>query len=167
MILFVVPGVFGIETASVPSLGVAANKVAQVVPPFVEINISTLAQFTPFAVVPATAHVTDCDDPPAYETAVFGELTVKGPAVALTVTIISSLLFAGPPALLSLTVILKLSVLATEGKASTVNSGPAVVVAPVKTEDIFGKYLVDEVEELYDLKFTPEVFVALGAVELV
>ena len=59
---------------------------------------------------------------------------MNGPAVPLTVTIISSLLLAEPPALLSLTVKRKFMVLATEGKASTVISVPAVVVAPAKTD---------------------------------
>ena len=44
MILFCVPGVFGIVTACVPSFGVAANNVDQVVPPLVEIKISTFAK---------------------------------------------------------------------------------------------------------------------------
>jgi hypothetical protein len=79
---------------------------------------------------------------------VFGALTEKGPAVAFTVTITSSELFPEPPALLSRTVTLKFNVLATEGNASTVNSEPAVVVAPVNTDAILGKYLVGEVVEL-------------------
>ena len=134
IILFVVPGVFGIVTACVPSFGVAATKVDHVVPASVDKRISTFAQFTPFAVVPATAQVIVCELPPTKETAVLGELTVNGPAVALTVTIISSELLADPPALLSRTVNLKFIVLATEGKASTVISVPAVVVAPFKTD---------------------------------
>jgi hypothetical protein len=72
----------------------------------------------------------------------------NGPAVALTVIMVSSPLFAGPLALLSRTVSLKFIVLATEGTASTVISVPEVVVAPAKTLDIFGKYLTGEVEEL-------------------
>ena len=64
MILLVVPAVFGIVTACVPSFGVAANNVDHVVPPSVEIKISTLAQFTPLAVVPATFQVTVCEVPP-------------------------------------------------------------------------------------------------------
>ncbi len=87
--------------------------------------------------------------------------------MALTVTIMSSLLFAGPPALLSRAVTLKFNVLATEGKASTVISLPAVVVPPVKTVAILGKYLVGDVVELYDLKSTPVVLVALGAADVV
>jgi hypothetical protein len=58
IILLVVPGVFGIVIACVPSFGVAANIVDQLFPPSVDNKISTLAQLTPFAVVPATAHVT-------------------------------------------------------------------------------------------------------------
>ena len=75
----------------------------------------------------------------------------------------SSLLFAGPPALLSRTVNLKFKVLATDDSASTVISEPEVVVAPAKTLDICGKYLVGEVEGEYDLKFGPVVLVALAA----
>ena len=104
-----------------------------------------------------------CVEPPAYETAVFGAVTTKGPAVPFTVTIISSLLFVEPPALLSLTVNLKFIVLATEGTASTTISEPEVVVAPVKTDCILGKYLVVDVEGLYDLKVGPDVLVALAA----
>ena len=68
--------------------------------------------------------------------------------MALTLTTISSLLFADPSALLSRTVSLKFIVLATDGKASTGISVPEVVEAPVKTEAILGKYLIGEVEEL-------------------
>jgi hypothetical protein len=60
---------------------------------------------------------------------------------------VSSLLFAGPLALLSRTVSLKFIVLATEGTASTVISVPEVLLS-AKTLDIFGKYLTGEVEEL-------------------
>lgn len=122
-----------------PSFGVAVNNVDHVVPPLVEIRMSTFAQFTPFAVVPATFQVTVWEEPPAHEIAVFGALTANGPAVPLTVTIMSSLLFAEPPALLSRTVNLKFKFLATEGKASTVISEPEVVVAPAKTLVMFGK----------------------------
>ena len=66
MILQVVLGVFGIVTACVPSFGVAANKVDQVAPPSVESKMSTLAQFTLLAVVPATFHVTVCVEPVSY-----------------------------------------------------------------------------------------------------
>ena len=93
----------------------------------------------------------------------FGAVTTKGPAVAFTVIFMSSLLFADPPALLSLTVNLKFKVLATDGKASTTISEPEVVVAPANTLDIFGKYLVGEVVGLYDLNVGPDVLVALAA----
>ena len=55
---------FGIVTASVPSFAVAATIVDHVVPPFVDNKISTFAQLTPFAVVPATAQVMVCVLPP-------------------------------------------------------------------------------------------------------
>ena len=58
IILHCVDGVLGIVTACEPSFGVEAKIVVQVEPPFVDNKISTLAQFTPFAVVPATFHVT-------------------------------------------------------------------------------------------------------------
>ena len=106
-------------------------------PPSVDKKISTLAAFTPFAVVPATAHVTLWVVPTFQTTLVLGELTKNGPAVPLTETIISSLLFAPPPALLSLTVKRKFKVLATLGTASQVHD-----VAPVLTTDKFGKYLL-------------------------
>ena len=93
----------------------------------------------------------------------FGALTENGPAVPLTVTTISSLLFPAPPALLSRTVNLKFIVLATEGNASTTISVPCVVVAPANTRDKFGKYLTGVVEELYDLNVGPVVLVALAA----
>jgi hypothetical protein len=59
MILLSVPAVLGIVTACVPSFGVAASKVTgKVAPPSVDKRISTLAVFTPLAVVPATFQVT-------------------------------------------------------------------------------------------------------------
>ena len=83
----------------VPSLGVVARIViGYVFPPSVDKRISTLAVFTPLAVVPATFQVTVCVEPAGQTTVVFGIVTLKGPAVAFTVTIISSLLLAGPPA---------------------------------------------------------------------
>ena len=65
MILFVVPARFGITTFSAPSLAVPESKVVEKVnPPSVDNTISTLAQFTPFAVVPATFQVMLCVLPP-------------------------------------------------------------------------------------------------------
>ena len=99
MIRFVIPMLFGTVMDCVPSLGVAASKVmGYVFPPSVDKRISTLAVLTPLAVVPATFHVTVCVEPAGHTTVVFGTVTMKGPAVAFTVTIISSLLLAGPPA---------------------------------------------------------------------
>jgi hypothetical protein len=57
MILPVVVAVLGIVTFCEPSLGVAATRVVQLAPLFVDHKISTLAQLTPFAVVPATFQV--------------------------------------------------------------------------------------------------------------
>ncbi len=66
MILLVVPEVLGITTAWVPSFGVPATKtIGKVNPPSVDNKISTLAQFTPFAFVPATVQLIVCDVPAA------------------------------------------------------------------------------------------------------
>src|SRR4051812_33989214 len=70
-ILAVVVGVLGIVTTSVPSLGVLATNVLNVVPPSVERDIFTLAQLTGDAVVLATFHVMVCDELPGHDTAVF------------------------------------------------------------------------------------------------
>lgn len=89
-ILAVVDGVFGITKVSVPSFGVLAiNTVGNVWPPSVLNEIFTLAQLTGAAVVLFTLHVMACDELPAHETAVFGELTANGPDVLLTETTIS------------------------------------------------------------------------------
>lgn len=95
-------------TACEPSFGVADKRVVQLFPESVDQRISTLAVFTPFAVVPATFHVMFCEVPPVYVVAVFCEFTENGPAVPFTVITVSSELFQAPPALLSLTVNLKL-----------------------------------------------------------
>ena len=163
MILPVVVVALGIVTGCEPSFGVPANRVVHVFPLSVDQRISTLAVFTPLAVVPATSHVTVCELPPAYVVAVFCEVTRNGPAVELTVITASSELFPEPPALLSRTVNLKFNVLATEERASTVIAVPAVVVAPVNIDAILGKYLTGEVVGVHDLKLGPEAFVALAA----
>ena len=81
----VVEFVLGIVTLCVPSLGVAAaSVVGKVRPPSVESRMSTLAQLTGAAVVLATFHVTVCVLPPGHVTAVLGDVTVKGPAAAVT-----------------------------------------------------------------------------------
>ena len=51
-------------------------------------EIFTLAQLTGDAVVFATFHVIACNEPPAQLTAVLGAVTVKGPEVFDTVTIL-------------------------------------------------------------------------------
>ena len=89
-ILAVVVGVLGIVTTSLPSLGVLATNVLNVVPPSVERDIFTLAQLTGAAVVPATFHVIVCDELPGHDTAVLGEVTEKGPDELVTVTVISA-----------------------------------------------------------------------------
>ncbi|ESU27405.1 hypothetical protein FLJC2902T_21100 [Flavobacterium limnosediminis JC2902] len=163
MIRLVVPGIFGITTLCEPSFGVPANKtVGNVCPPLVDNKMSTLAQFTPLALVPATVQLIVCVVPAAYETAVFCVSTVKGPAVPATVTTISSALLDPPPKWLSRTVKRKFKVLATPGSTSTGIAEPLVVVDPVKIVLILGKYLVAEVVAGYDLKRGPDVAVALG-----
>ena len=47
----------------------------------------TKAQFTPLAVVPATAQVTVWPEAPAQLTAVLGAVTAKGPAVLVTLNV--------------------------------------------------------------------------------
>jgi hypothetical protein len=141
-ILACVVGVLGTVMLAVPSFGVLAEiTVGKVFPPSVESEIFTLAQFTGAPVVLATFHVTVCVLSPTHETAVFGTVTTNGPVAELTVTTISSLLFAGPPAWLSRTVKRKFNVLATDDNASTVMSVPAVVVEPAMVEDNIGQYL--------------------------
>ena len=90
LILAVVVGVDGITRFSVPSFGVlAANTVGNVCPPSVLKEIFTLAQFIGVPVVPATAHVIVCVEPPAKDTDVFGAVTENGPVAAFTVTTMS------------------------------------------------------------------------------
>src|SRR5687768_7672490 len=80
-ILAEVVAVFGMITLSLPSFTVLASKVLNVLPPSVEIEIFTLAQFTGDAVVLATAQVIFCTELPGHETPVFGAVTANGPAV--------------------------------------------------------------------------------------
>lgn len=89
-ILAVVVGVLGIVTTSLPSLGVLATSVLNVVPPSVETDIFTFAQLTGDAVVLATFHVIVCDELPAHDTAVLGAVTANGPDELVTVTVISA-----------------------------------------------------------------------------
>ena len=90
-ILAVVVVPTGIVTASEPSLAVlATNTVGNVFPPSVDMDIFTFAQLTAPALVLATFHVTVCDEPPAQETFVLGEVTENGPEVFVTVTTMSS-----------------------------------------------------------------------------
>ena len=51
---------------------------------------NTLAQLTGAAVVLFTLQVIVCAEPPAHVTAVFGDVTAKGPEVLLTVTTASA-----------------------------------------------------------------------------
>ena len=146
IILLVVPGMFGIMMFWEPSFGVEASKtIGKVCPPSVDNKMSTLVQFTPFVLVPATDQLMVCEVPAAYETAVFWESIVNGPANPSTVIIMSSELLEPPPILLSLAVNRKFKVLATFGNTSEAISLPVVVVNPFRIEFILGKYLVAEV----------------------
>lgn len=136
-ILAVVVGVLGMVTTSLPSLAVLATSVLKVVPPSVEREIFTLAQLTGAAVVLATFQVTVWDEPPAHDTAVFGDVTEKGPDELLTVTVISAKLvcptLTGAVELygaLSLTVNRKCRVLETELNASVLAPASPPVNGP-------------------------------------
>lgn len=163
MILPVEVDIFGMVTACEPSLGVPDRRVVHVVPLSVDHKISTLDALTPLDVVPATFQVMIWLVPPLYVVAEFCEVILKGPAVPLTVTTISSELLPEPPDLLSRTVNRKFKVRATVGTASTVISDPAVVVDPANTEAIRGKYRTGEAVGVHDLNVGPEVLVPLAA----
>jgi hypothetical protein len=121
--------------------------------------------------VPFTFHVTVCVLFPAHETAVFGAVTLNGPDV-LTVTVISvncvcPVFEPATYGLLSLTVNLKLSVLATELKASMFApaSPPAnggVTINPLWIVDSLGNVLVGELVGTNDNQFGPVAFVGLA-----
>jgi hypothetical protein len=123
------------------------NKViGKVLPPSVDnrmFNIS--AQFTGAIFVLATFHPTVCG-PEAQVTAVLGELTMKGPAVLLTLNANELKFIPPPPALLSLTVNRKLRFLVYDGKIS-----PMVEVL-FKRSLSLGKVLVVETTGENDLK---------------
>jgi hypothetical protein len=110
-------GVLGTVIDSVPSLGVLAISVVKLVPPFVEIEIRTLAQLTGAPVVPFTDQVIVSVLPAVQLVAVFWEVIKKGPRLA-TVTTISSDLVLPPPERLSLAIKRKFMVLATPGSTS-------------------------------------------------
>jgi hypothetical protein len=173
-ILAVVVGVLGMVTASLPSLVVLATKVLKVVPPSVEIDIFTLAQLTGDAVVLATFHVIVCDELPAHDTAVLGDVTENGPDVLVTVTTISAKLvcpiLTGAVELygeLSLTVNLKFNVLETELKASVLApASPPVngpdTKPPARMVDSLGNNLVGEVVGANEIQLGPDALVALA-----
>ena len=120
----VVVGVLGIVTLAEPLFAVLATRtVGKVFPPSVESEILTFCVFIVAFVVLATFHVTVWVEFPAYETFVLGEVTLKGPAVLLTVTVISvncvwPTVEPGTYGSLSLTVSLKCNVRETELSAS-------------------------------------------------
>jgi hypothetical protein len=83
-------GVLGMVSDSVPSLAVLAERtVGKVLPPSVEREILTFAVLTGASVVLVTFHVIVWDEPPAHDTFVLGAVTLNGPAVFVTVTVIS------------------------------------------------------------------------------
>ena len=173
-ILAVVVGVLGMVTTSLPSLAVLATRVLKVVPPSVEIEIFTLAQLTGDAVVLATFQVMVCDELPAHDTAVLGDVTANGPEEFETVTVISAKLVCpiviGEVELygaLSLTVSRKCRVLETELNASVLApasppvSGP-LTRPPARIVAILGKYLMGEVEGENEIQLGPLALVALA-----
>ena len=88
--LAVVVLTLGIVTASEPSFDVLAERTnGKVVPPSVDNDILTAVQDTGGAVVPATSHIIVWVEPPSQVTFVLGDVTLKGPEVLLTVTVIS------------------------------------------------------------------------------
>ena len=172
-ILAVVVGVLGMVTASLPSLGVLATNVLKVVPPFVEMDIFTLAQLTGEAVVFATFHVIDCEELPAHDTAVLGAVTVKGPDELVTVIVLSANWVCPTDAgevlkgALSLTVNRKCNVLETELNASVLapasppDNGPDTK-PPARIVAILGKYLIGDVVGANEIQLGPDALVALA-----
>ena len=174
-ILAVVVGVLGIINVSVPSLGVLeANTVGKVCPPSVDKEIFTLAQLTGEAVVLFTLQVMACDELPAHETAVLGDVTANGPEVDETVTTMSLKAVCATEtgavelyAALSLTVKRKFNALETELKASVFTpavppvNGP-VAVPPASIVDNCGNNLVEEAVGLNEIQFGPVAFVGLA-----
>lgn len=85
LILAAVVAVFGTVTLCDPSFAVLATRtVGNVVPPSVESEILTLAALMGALVVFATFQVTVWVEPPAYDTAVFGDVTTNGPLLPST-----------------------------------------------------------------------------------
>lgn len=68
----------GMVTICEPSFGVFdARVVGNVFPPSVEYRMLTFAVLIGEPLVPATFHVTVCDEPPVHVTLVFGAVTAK------------------------------------------------------------------------------------------
>ena len=122
--------------------------------------MSTLAQLTGAAVVPATFQVIVCVLAPTQLIPVLvGFVTTKGPAVPLTVTVTFDVAAVHPPPVaLSRTVARKVIVLATVGNTSQVK-GPFAASA-----ERLGKNLVGFVVGLNERKFAAVVAVAEGDV---
>ena len=117
----VVVGVPGIETVSLPSLGVlAVSVIGKVLPPSVESEILTFAQLIGAPAVFATLQVTSCAELPGQEIGVLGAVTAKGPAVETTLTCIGALAVPPPAARLSRAVKRKFIVRLVEGSTSPV-----------------------------------------------
>ena len=150
--------IFGIVTLWLPSLGVEADKVVKVTPPSVVSKISTFAQLTGAAVVPATFQVMVCIPIPKKVTAVLGDVTKNGPAAATVVTVFETSPVQPAVATLSLTVTLKFIALPIEGNTSHVG------VILFNTSVRFGKYLVGDDTGFNDLNTGPEIFVDAGGI---
>src|SRR5438093_162018 len=107
----------GSSTDSEPSLGVlTASATGKVAPPFVERRIVTVVALIGEAVVPATSQLTVRK--PDQITAVFGEVTLNGPAEPTTVTAMSSVVTPPPPTRLSRAVTRKFIVREVVGSSS-------------------------------------------------
>ncbi len=82
----VVVAIDGTVMVSVPSFAVLARiTVGKVLPPSVDRDIFTLAQFTEPVLVLFTSQVMVCEVPLFQVTLVFGAVTLNGPAVLVTV----------------------------------------------------------------------------------
>ena len=67
----------------------AASTIGNVLPLSVDNEILTFATLSGAMFVLVTFQITVCDVPPAQVTPVFGVVTLKGPAVLMTVTVMS------------------------------------------------------------------------------
>ena len=142
-----------------PSLGVFAKSVVGKFKPLsVDNSILTNEVLILLDVVPATSQVIVCDEFPAHVIPVaYCDVTTNGPALAFTVSIISSRLTFEPRiTALSLTVTAKFCTRDTlERRSILVFNSPAITFSSL------GMYRLGEAVGWLNLKFGPEVAVAL------